>query len=178
MAISPLIATFLIVCAAVVYLMARRTRADVIAYAEAGSIDNSVDAFVRVAHIGTSNLPEQTRLRVQIAPPAEPGVVLSLVSDDGTVATRVHARDVTAMRAWSQGCLTMRTGEPTPGAAPLRPLSGQIAGWELEVSESSGTHVRLYADADSEVEFAEIRARLGRIHRALDDHRRLQVIAS
>lgn len=178
MTISPLIATFLIVCAAIVYVMARRTRADVAAYAHAQAVDSSVDVFVRVAQIGTKNLPEQTRLRAQLAPPTEPGVVLSLRSDDGSVTKAVHARDVTAVRAWSHGCLTMRSGEPVHGATPLRPLSGQIAGWELEVSESNGTHVRLYADADSAVEFAEIRARLGRIHRALDEQRRLQVIAS
>ena len=178
MAISPLIATFLIVCAALVYVMSRRTRADVTAYAQAQSVDSSFDVFVRVAQIGSKNLPEQMRLRAHIAPPTEPGVVLSLRSDDGSVTKAVHARDVTAMRAWSQGCLTMRSGEPVHGAAPMRPLSGQIAGWELEVSESNGTHVRLYADADSEVEFAEVRARLARINRAIDEHRRLQVIAS
>ena len=178
MAISPLIATFLIVCAALVYAMSRRTRSDVAAFAEAASVDSSFDVFVRVAQIGAKNLPEQTRLRAHLAPPTEPGVVLSLQSADGSVATAVHARDVTAVRAWSQGCLTMRSGKPVPGAAPMRPLSGQIAGWELEVSESNGTHLRLYADAGSEVEFAEIRARLARINRALDEHRRLQVIAS
>jgi hypothetical protein len=99
---------------------------------------------------------------VRLAPLAEPRLAAAISTPRGEQFV-IPLADVRSMRVWVRGRAVATIGDAADFSDAFRyPLSGELAGWELEITTANGGVVRCYGALGSEIQLD-----LARLRRAL-----------
>jgi hypothetical protein len=99
---------------------------------------------------------------MRLAPLAEPRLAAAISTPLGEHFV-IPLADVRSMSVWVRGRAVATVGDPAELSAPFcYPLSGELAGWELEITTTNGGVVRCYGALGSEIQLD-----LARLRRAL-----------
>jgi hypothetical protein len=150
-------------------------------HARARSQVRKFDARARIVDIGSQSFAAQARLAIRVAPVELPGTAIELTGSDDNVLHRISVDDVEELRVWLRGRLVpVVCNDAGASASALRPLSSNMAGWELELTTGSADLVRCYGgelDATVEQDFARLRTMLAVRVRSEVDARRPAAVA-
>jgi len=102
------------------------------------------DARVRVAEFGAMTLRPQSLVTVRVAPLDEPGTAIEVRPGANGPLRRIGVHEILDARLWLRGRPVAIRGEASEGHSNLRPLSAELADWELEVTTRGGEAVRCY----------------------------------